>query len=88
MTTSSDRAYQRLAFKILAEFGGIIAIPAVLAALAGKWLDTKYQTAPRYLIILLVLAFVLTAYSIKKKSAYYGRLYESITQEPKDLPRT
>jgi len=81
MTTSGDRAYYRLAFKIVADFSGMIAIPAVLAALLGKWMDTRYQTSPRYMILFLVIAFMITAYIIAKKSEHYRKQYESINTD-------
>ena len=70
--------YRRIyafAFKTFGDFGITIAVPAVLAALGGKWLDTRFGTSPRYTLVLLVVAFALTAYIIKKKVSEYGRAY-------------
>ncbi len=78
---SKDAANYRLAMKIFADFSGTIAVPAVLAALAGKWLDTQYSTAPRYLILLLALALVSTAIVIVKKAKKYRDEYERINQK-------
>ena len=76
MTT--DQQYYRLAMRIFADFSGSIAVPAVLAALLGKWLDTKYSTAPLYLVALLILAFIFTAISIKRKSKRYANAYQKL----------
>jgi F0F1-type ATP synthase assembly protein I len=85
---SNDSAYYRLAFKIVSDLTGSIAVPAVLAAFGGKWLDAKYHTAPRYLILLLILAFVLSAVHIVKKSVGYRNQYEAVVNaEPKDHPK-
>ena len=73
---ASDARYYRLAMKIFADFSGSIAIPAVLAALAGKWLDEKYVTAPRYLITLLFLALVFSAIILDRKAKKYRLEYE------------
>ncbi len=84
---SNDSAYYRLAFKIMSDLTGAIAVPAVLAALGGKWLDARYGTGHRYLIVLLVVAFGLSAYMIVKKSARYRAQYESVANvETKDHP--
>lgn len=74
----SDAKYYRLAGRIFADFSGTIAVPAVLAALFGKWLDGRYSTEPRYLIILLVLAFALTFYAVAKKAKRYKEEYEKL----------
>ena len=73
---NKDTAYYRLGFKIFADLTGIIAVPAVLAALLGKWLDARYQTSPRYILILFVLAFLFTASLIVKKAKRYKIEYE------------
>mgnify|MGYP001616126566 CR=1 FL=1 len=75
---STDARYYRLAMKIFADFSGSIAIPAVLAALTGKWLDEKYATEPRYLIILLFLALGLTAIILVRKAKKYRLEYERL----------
>ena len=75
---ASDARYYRLAMKIFADFSGTIAIPAVLAALAGKWLDERYGTEPRYLIVLLILAFILTGYMVVTKAKKYLVAYERL----------
>ncbi|MBI4438023.1 AtpZ/AtpI family protein [Candidatus Uhrbacteria bacterium] len=75
---SSDARYYRLAMKIFADFSGTIAIPAVLFALLGDWLDDRYATEPRYLILLLTLALVLTAVIIVRKAKKYRKAYEEL----------
>ena len=79
----SDAKYYRLAGRIFADFSGTIAVPAVLAALLGKWLDGRYGTEPRYLILLLVVAFALTIYAVVKKAKVYKNAYERLMNEPK-----
>ncbi len=64
--------------KIFADFSGSIAIPAVLAAFLGKWLDTRYGTSPKLIILCLLVAFVLTGIIIVRKARKYARLYTSI----------
>lgn len=80
---TNDAAYYRLAFKIFADFTGAIAVPAVLASLLGKWLDARYATSPRYIMLLLFLAFLSTAVMIVRKSVAYKEQYESISKDEK-----
>ena len=77
---STDAQYRRLAMKIFADFSGVIAVPAVLGALVGKWLDGKYGTEPRYLLILLAFALISTAVIIVKKAKKYRIQYDRLNQ--------
>ena len=77
---TKDAAYYRLAMRIFADFGISIAVPAVAASFFGKWLDQRYLTAPRYLIVCFIGAFVLTAFNIWRKSRYYGQEYTRMTK--------
>lgn len=77
---SDDRAYQRLAMRIFADFSGTIALPAVLGALLGKWLDARYGTSPWLLITSLVAALCLTALMITKKVKKYSKEYNDLNK--------
>lgn len=79
----NDQAYYRLALKIFADFSGSIAVPAVLAALLGKWLDAKEHTAPRFLILFLAIALLSTAWIVVRKAKKYGREYEALNEKQK-----
>ncbi|MCR4314363.1 MAG: AtpZ/AtpI family protein [Candidatus Uhrbacteria bacterium] len=79
----SDAKYYRLAGRIFADFSGTIAVPAVLAALLGKWLDDRWGTEPRSLLILLAIALALTAYAVVKKAKMYKKAYESLIKDEK-----
>ena len=74
----NDSAYVRLAMRIFADFGVSMAVPAVLAALAGKWLDARFGTQPMLLALCLTVAFGLTAYMVTKKARRYAAEYESL----------
>ena len=69
--------------RIFLDFGGVIAVPAVLAALLGKWLDERYQSAPIFLIICFGLAFIFTVFYIIKKTRIYAQEYEKLNQSAK-----
>ena len=80
---ATDAKYYRLATRIFVDFSGTIAVPAVLFALLGKWLDARYGTEPRYMILLLVIAFALTGYAVVQKAKKYKKAYESLMNDTK-----
>lgn len=80
---SKEAAYYRLSMRIFADFSGTIAIPAVGAAFLGKWVDTRFGTEPRYMIILLALAFLLTGFIVVRKAKKYRKAYERLIKNEK-----
>jgi F0F1-type ATP synthase assembly protein I len=75
---SKEAPYYRLAARAFVDFSGTIAVPAVIAAMIGKRLDSKYATEPWILIIALIVAFVLTAVIVVKKAKRYRADYEKL----------
>jgi hypothetical protein len=73
-----DHRYMMLGFRIFLEFGAIIAAPVVLLAWLGKYLDGRYGTGPKLLIVGFVLAFVISAISLTNKAKKFGQEYEAI----------
>lgn len=73
---ASDRFYYLLALRVAADFGVTIAVPALLAMMAGQKLDEKFGTEPWILAGLLIIALAITIVIIVKKAKYYGELYE------------
>jgi membrane protein implicated in regulation of membrane protease activity len=80
-TTSTDRRYILLAFRIMGEFGASIAIPVVALAVLGKKLDTMYGTAPYLRVTGFVIAAVITAALINKRARDFGKEYEALGKE-------
>ena len=77
-TKSSERRGQLLGLRIMGDFGATIAIPVVAFSWLGKHLDTRWGTAPIFLIVGFVLAFAFSAISIYRKSKQYAKLYKNI----------
>jgi F0F1-type ATP synthase assembly protein I len=78
---NTDAAYYRLAIRIFADFSGSIAVPAVFAALIGKWLDEKYGTEPKFLALFLLLALLSTAWIVVKKAKRYQKEYDALNKK-------
>jgi len=77
----NDRSLYLFAFRILGDFGVSIAVPAILAAITGKWLDGVLHTTPWLLVTLLVLAFALTAVMVSRKARKYGKEYQELISQ-------
>jgi len=75
---SSDREYYMFALRIVGDFGITIAVPAVLGAFLGQWLENKYSHAPLFTILSLVVAFLITIRIIQKKAKKYGDQYNKM----------
>jgi F0F1-type ATP synthase assembly protein I len=70
--------YYAFAIRAMGELTVMIAAPAILAALAGKWLDNYFASGKLWFIILLVLAFVLTIIILPRKIRQYGQDYQKL----------
>ncbi|MBI4598601.1 AtpZ/AtpI family protein [Candidatus Uhrbacteria bacterium] len=76
--SSSDQTYYRFALRALGDFGATLAVPAVLAAFAGIWLDRWLGTAPWLLAVCLALALGLTWRMVVKKAHAYAEAFDRI----------
>ena len=74
----TDRKYLLLSLRIMGSFGAILAVPVVVFALTGKWLDARYGTRPWFLIAGFVFAAVLSAISIVRKAKEFSKEYRDI----------
>lgn len=79
----SDAEYYRFAMRVVGDFGVSIAVPAVVAAFVGIWLDRKLDTTPWLMIIGLVAAFASTYLVIKKKANDYAKQFDKLGKEDK-----
>ncbi len=75
--TPGNNYYYRLAFRIAADFGVTLAVPAVIAAFLGKWLDKRWGTDPWLLFACLTIAFIFTGIFVVRKAKVYGKLYQN-----------
>lgn len=82
----NDRTYMLFGARIVGDFGATIAVPIVLLALLGKWLDGQWGTGPWMLILGFVLAAVLSGLSITRKAKAYGDAYQKLVDS--ETPHT
>jgi len=78
---SKSREYYLFAFKIMGNFGAAIAVPIVLFALIGQYLDEKYHRGPLFMIFGFVLAALVSGKMIYKKARIYGEEYKKLGEK-------
>ncbi len=75
------------AFEIFSEISAWIAVPVILALIAGKAVDKYYGTKPLWLLIFAGLAFAISSYGIVKAVKKYAektRLDDKVGQVKKE----
>jgi len=82
--SDKDWRYILLGLRITGEFGAIIAVPVVLLAMLGKYLDGLYGTRPMFLVGGFIVAFVLSAVSINRRAKKFRDEFLAIEPEPID----
>ncbi|MFA5133643.1 MAG: AtpZ/AtpI family protein [Patescibacteria group bacterium] len=66
---AEEKSNWRQALSLLGQLGYVIAIPLVILALTGRFLDKKFHTSPWLLIIGMFLALVISTFWVYKKTA-------------------
>lgn len=74
----SDTKYWIFALRIVGDYLFTIAAPVVLLAYIGKKLDGHFQSGYKLTILGFVLAAILSARIIYKKSVKYGKEYQDL----------
>ncbi|HPH78695.1 MAG TPA: AtpZ/AtpI family protein [bacterium] len=72
-----------IALSIASQLGFTIALPLVVLALAGRYLDKIYHSSPLFLLIGLFVAFALSSYAVwQKTSSIYAELEKAAEDKP------
>ena len=58
----------RPALGLFGQIIGWIVVPIIIALFLGDWMDSKYNTENRYLLIFVIIAFVITNIGLVKVS--------------------
>lgn len=73
-----DRRYFLFAIRIMGELVWMIAVPVVLLAFLGKWLDNRWNTRPWFLIFGFVLAALISGFAVWRRVHQLGKEYQDI----------
>lgn len=78
MSTAPERKYWIFALRIAGDFGATIAVPVVLLAYFGRYLDARWGTRPWLLIGGFALAATISAVLIARKAKKFGKEYQEL----------
>ncbi len=67
----TNSSYWRDPLVAFGRMSGWVIGPVILALIVGKWLDTKYHTAPFLFLGLTALAFVISIFGLIKETKKY-----------------
>lgn len=81
LNSKKDREYYSLAFKILGDFGIVIAVPVILFSKIGLYFDEKYNIYPWLTVCGFVFASIFTGIMVNKKAKIYAKKYEDIEKK-------
>jgi len=71
------------AVMMFAKLSGWIAAPIIIALYFGKWLDKKYDSAPRYLLICIGAAFFISMIGLVKETVSEYKKIDRLGKEEK-----
>ena len=69
---NNNKIWWKPAFEIFSEISTWIAVPIILAVIAGKALDNHYHSTPWMLIGFVIVAFLISSYGIVKAVKQYA----------------
>lgn len=72
------------AMEMFARVIGWIAVPIISALYLGRWLDDKYQSEPKYLLICVGVAFLLTNIGLIKNVIKTSRKIDKEVNKQKE----
>lgn len=64
----TDKNYWVEPLKMFSRLSAWIVFPVLLGALVGKWLDRKYDSSPRWFLIVIGLSFVISMFGLIKNT--------------------
>ncbi|MFH0819123.1 MAG: AtpZ/AtpI family protein [Patescibacteria group bacterium] len=73
-------------YRAFIQISGWIAAPIIAALFIGDWLDTKYQSGSKYLLICIAIAFVISNVGLVKEVLNYNKKLNKIERTSKDKP--
>jgi len=80
----NNQAWWQPAVMMFAKLSGWIAAPIVIALYLGKWLDKKYDSAPRWLLICIGAAFFISMIGLVKETIREYKKIDRLGEEKKN----
>lgn len=77
-------AFWQPALILFAKFSGWIAVPVLLGAFFGKWLDEKYNSEPWFFLGLVGLAFFISMIGLARNAMEEYRKIEKASKQEKE----
>jgi len=62
----NDKAWWQPALIMFARMSGWIAVPVIIGAFLGKWLDEKYNSEPWFFLITVGVSFIISMFGLAK----------------------
>lgn len=81
MQNRGQGTYIVFALGAAADMTATILVPAIVAAVAGKFLDARLATGKSFYIALLMTAAILTLWRVVKKVRTYGEAFKELVDE-------
>jgi F0F1-type ATP synthase assembly protein I len=81
MAEDKNKIWWQKGLAMFARLSVWIAVPVVIGAFLGKWLDEKFQTAPWLFLTTIGLAFFLSMFGLVKETA---KEFKNIDKQDKD----
>jgi F0F1-type ATP synthase assembly protein I len=81
---NKDKNWWKPGLTIFLKVSGSIAIPIVIALYVGKYLDTRFNTAPWIFLGLTAIAFIISLVSLWKNVTSYIQNVEKEEQEKRE----
>ncbi len=82
MPKNDQGKYIVFALRAAADMTGTILVPAVVAAFAGKFLDTHFGPGRAFFVLVLAVTALLTVWMLVRKSKSYGEAFKKLVEEP------
>ncbi len=85
MKNQIKKTWWQPAMEIFAQVSAWIVFPIIVALFLGKWLDERYNTEPRYLLICVGVGFVITNIGLIVNTVKSAKKMQAEDQNKKEI---
>ena len=83
MVENNKKSYWGDSLVVFARMSSWVAGPIIVGLFIGKWLDSKYGTAPTIFIASITISFLLSTFGIVKEAKRYMKVIEKEIEKKK-----